>query len=36
MRGKVRLRFRFDSVDDVENAYEGWYLDDIRVELVRP
>jgi hypothetical protein len=33
VRGKVRLRFRFDSVDDVENAYEGWYIDDIRVEL---
>jgi hypothetical protein len=36
VRGKVRLRFRFDSVDDVENAYEGWYLDDIRVEVAQP
>ena len=25
-RGRVRLRFRFDSVDAIGNRYEGWYL----------
>lgn len=35
VRGAVRIRFRFDSIDDFDNAFEGWYLDDIRVEPVR-
>ena len=31
-RGRVRLRFRFDTVDDRNNGgYEGWYIDDLRV-----
>ena len=29
-RGKtVRVRFRFDSVDDQFNGYAGWYVDDV-------
>ncbi|HEU0131233.1 MAG TPA: pre-peptidase C-terminal domain-containing protein [Mycobacteriales bacterium] len=27
----VRIRFAFDSVDGVANAYEGWYVDDVVV-----
>jgi hypothetical protein len=31
-RGKVKLRLRFDTVDDQNNTgYEGWYVDDLRV-----
>ena len=30
-RGSVRIRFRFDTVDDQNNTYEGWYVDDVRV-----
>jgi|GEM_PF-5356702 len=28
----VKIRFRFDSKDPLFNDYEGWYVDDIRVE----
>ena len=27
----VRIRFRFDSVDDLFNAYAGWSVDDVTV-----
>jgi prepilin-type N-terminal cleavage/methylation domain-containing protein len=27
----VQLRFHFDTVSALDNAYEGWYLDDIRI-----
>ena len=27
----IKLRFRFDAVDDIGNDGEGWYLDDIEV-----
>ncbi|MEA1970765.1 MAG: immune inhibitor A, partial [Thermodesulfobacteriota bacterium] len=27
----IQIRFAFDSIDDVENQYEGWYVDDVRV-----
>jgi hypothetical protein len=31
-RGKVRLRLRFDTVDDQNNTgFEGWYIDDLKV-----
>jgi hypothetical protein len=31
-RGKVKLRLRFDTVDDIHNTgYEGWYVDDLKV-----
>jgi hypothetical protein len=30
--GRIRLRFRFDTVDAVGNLYEGWYLRRIRIE----
>ena len=34
---KVKIRFSFDTIDDVENDYKGWYLDDIGViEIKRP
>ena len=26
---RIKVRFRFDSVDDIANDGEGWYLDDI-------
>jgi len=29
------LRFEFDSYDSIANGYEGWYIDDIRVEVTR-
>ncbi|RLG38557.1 MAG: hypothetical protein DRO01_06300, partial [Thermoproteota archaeon] len=28
---RIRIRFCFDTVDHLYNAYEGWYVDDIRV-----
>ncbi len=28
----VELKFIFDSVDDYDNAYRGWYVDDITVK----
>ncbi len=27
----IRIQFRFDTVDALNNAYEGWYIDDIRL-----
>jgi hypothetical protein len=27
----VRLKFTFDSIDQMNNAFEGWYVDDVRV-----
>ncbi len=27
----VTIQFAFDTLDDVENAYEGWYVDELRV-----
>jgi len=29
----VRVKFEFDTLDGVNNAQEGWYLDDIRVTV---
>ncbi|MCE9576471.1 MAG: lamin tail domain-containing protein [Deltaproteobacteria bacterium] len=28
---KVTIRFAFDSVDNAANAYEGWFVDEIRI-----
>ena len=28
----IRIRFRFDSRDALFNSYEGWYIDDVRIE----
>ena len=28
---KIQVRFVFDSVDNVSNQFEGWYVDDVRV-----
>ncbi len=28
---QVRLKFTFDTIDALNNGYEGWYLDDVRV-----
>lgn len=33
IKGSVRVRFRFDSVDATLNSFEGWYLDDIRISV---
>ncbi|RLB94870.1 MAG: hypothetical protein DRH50_05770, partial [Deltaproteobacteria bacterium] len=27
----IKVRFYFDSIDDAENNYEGWYVDDVKV-----
>lgn len=27
----IRLKFEFDTLDGVDNAHEGWFIDDIRV-----
>jgi hypothetical protein len=32
----VRLRFEFDTVDAFNNAFEGWYLDDVTVRAIEP
>ncbi len=29
--GSVRFRFRFDSIDTVDNNHAGWFVDDLRV-----
>lgn len=28
----IRIRFHFDTIDNILNDYRGWYIDDIRVE----
>ncbi|MFC1799221.1 hypothetical protein ACFLZL_05400 [Thermodesulfobacteriota bacterium] len=28
---KVLIRFYFDSIDEFNNAFEGWYVDDVKV-----
>jgi len=28
----VRVRFRFDTLDNLYNDYEGWYVDDIKIK----
>lgn len=32
----IRLVFYFDTLDDLENNYEGWYIDDVRVTAELP
>ena len=27
----IKVRFEFDTLDDAVNAYEGWYVDDVKV-----
>lgn len=27
----VRIQFHFDTVDEIENNYEGWYIDDVQL-----
>ncbi len=29
----IKIRFCFATVDEYYNDYEGWFIDDIRVEL---
>jgi hypothetical protein len=29
---QVIIRFSFDTLDDVDNGYEGWYVDEVRIE----
>ncbi len=31
---RIRLVFRFDSIDNLGNDYKGWYIDDIAVRRV--
>ena len=31
-RGDIEVRFTFESVDADENAFEGWYIDNVRLE----
>ncbi|OQX22567.1 MAG: hypothetical protein BWK75_00410 [Candidatus Altiarchaeales archaeon A3] len=28
----IRIRFRFDTIDDWYNSYPGWFIDDIRIQ----
>ncbi len=28
---RIRLRFTFDTIDAINNAFEGWYVDDVRI-----
>ncbi len=28
----IRIRFRFDTIDSQFNQFEGWYIDDVRIE----
>ena len=30
----IRLKFLFDTIDGLMNAYEGWYVDDVRISTV--
>lgn len=32
----VRMRFHFDTIDEVENAYRGWYIDDFSIAPYSP
>jgi hypothetical protein len=32
LRGRVRVRFLFETVDAVANQHEGWYVDRVRIE----
>lgn len=32
----VHIEFRFDSLDNIDNAYRGWYVDDVTVGLLEP
>lgn len=29
--GDLQVRFSFDTVDDLYNDFEGWYIDDIYI-----
>lgn len=29
---QVLIRFSFDTLDNVDNSYEGWYIDEVRIE----
>lgn len=29
----VMIRFSFDTVDGLYNSYEGWYVDDVYVDV---
>src|SRR5262249_23801841 len=32
----VQIRFRFDTVDKKNNNFEGWYVDDVRIQQILP
>ncbi|PJF20388.1 MAG: hypothetical protein CUN56_16425, partial [Phototrophicales bacterium] len=32
----IRIRFRFDTVDAKANHFEGWWVDDILIEVDNP
>lgn len=34
--GSLRMEFRFDSVDDLDNAHAGFYVDDVEVTVLSP
>ncbi|MFH0879889.1 MAG: beta-galactosidase, partial [Lentisphaerota bacterium] len=31
---RVRVKFSFDTIDPINNRYEGWYVDDVRVSTL--
>ena len=32
----IQIKFRFDTVDNLFNDYEGWYIDDIEIKTTTP
>jgi len=32
----IRIRFHFDTIDEIENAYRGWYIDDFSIAQYSP
>jgi hypothetical protein len=33
---QIRLRFSFDTLDDFGNNFEGWYIDDVAIDVAEP
>lgn len=32
----IQIRFRFDTVDAERNKFEGWWIDDVAIEVESP
>ena len=31
---RIQLKFFFDTIDNMNNGYEGWYIDDVRITTI--